>query len=143
MPKVSEAEFVEKWGRRLKASTEDMRRGADKVASAPSAAAIKKKEKMKAKLIAAIEDGTWERMLGAVTLEDWRTAFKDTGIGRVSSGVDKAGDKMTKFAGWLLPRVSAGQTAIAGMPDITLDDSIARMTKFTRHMAEKKYKKGG
>ena len=140
MAKVTPAEFADKWGRRLKASTEDMKRGADKVTEAPSKAAIAKKEKMKAKLIAAIEDGTWERQLGMVTLEDWRKAFKETGVGRVSGGVDKAGAKMTKFGEWLIPTVEAGQNKVKGMPEVTLDDSINRMVEFTRHMASKKYK---
>ena len=140
MAKVTAAEFADKWGRRLKASTEDMKRGAAKVTEAPSKAAIRAKEKMKAKLIASIEDGTWERQLGLVTLDDWQTAFIETGVGRVSGGVDKAGDKMTKFGEWLIPTVEAGQNKIKGMPDVTLDDSISRMVEFTRHMAKNKYK---
>jgi len=118
-----------------------MRRGAQKVTEAPSVKAIAAKEKMKQKLIASIEDGTWERQLGLVTLDDWRKAFVETGIGRVSSGVDKAGAKMNRFGAWLIPTVEAGQNKISGMPDITLDDSINRMVTFTRHMAANKYKK--
>jgi len=141
LAKVTPSEFADKWGRRLKASTEDMRRGAQKVTEAPSVKAIAAKEKMKQKLIASIEDGTWERQLGLVTLDDWRKAFVETGIGRVSSGVDKAGAKMNRFGAWLIPTVEAGQNKISGMPDITLDDSINRMVTFTRHMAANKYKK--
>ena len=141
MAKVSPTEFAEKWGRRLKASTEDMKRGAAKVTVAPSKLAIAAQEKMKAKLIAAIEDGTWARQLGLVSLEDWQRAFIDTGVGRVSSGVDKAGAKMQRFGEWLIPTVEAGQNKIKGMPDVTLDDSINRMVEFTRHMAKNKYKK--
>jgi len=41
MAKVTEAEFVEKWARRLKGATEDMRRGADRVTEAPGEASEK------------------------------------------------------------------------------------------------------
>lgn len=128
------------WAKRLKASTMEMEAGAKRVTEAPSAAAIRNKAKMKARLIAAIDDGTWERMLGKYGLEDWKKDFVDVGIPRVSSGVDNAKAKSEEFYNWLLPHVTAGQNIVKVMPDVTLDDNIARMVKMTRHMASKKYK---
>jgi len=140
MVKVTEDEFVDKWGRRLKGATEDIRRGVDKVTENPAEKAIKKKEKLKARLIEAIESGVWENQLKKVSLDDWKTAFKEIGIGRISSGVDKATPKMREVASKLLPHVEAGQRKIEGMPDLTLDDNIRRMEEFVRHMSKLKIK---
>jgi len=140
MTKKTAAEVAAVWAKRLKASTAEMEAGANRVTEAPSAAAIRNKAKMKARLIAAIDDGTWDRMLAKYGLEDWKGDFIKKGIPRVSSGVDGAKTKSEDFYGWLLPHVTAGQNIVKAMPDITLDDNIARMTKMTRHMASKKYK---
>ena len=140
MATMTPAEFADKWGRRLKAATEDMRTGAARVAEAPSKAAVAKQAKMKERLVAAIDDGTWAKQLSKYTLEQWNKDFSDVGVSRISSGVDKAGDKMTAFGNYLMPTVSAGQKAIQAMPDVTIDDSIARAASFMKYMAKNKYK---
>lgn len=134
-------DVVEKWGRRLKGAIQDIKAGVDRVTEAPSAKAVEKKEKMLARLLEAIEDGTWENRLLAYGLSQWKKDMKETGTKRISSGVDKAEVKMKKFVSWLLTRVSEGQAKIKDLPDLTLEDNITRMTEFVRHMAEKKYKK--
>ena len=141
MVKMTTEEFVEKWGRRLKGATEDMRRGADRVSVAPSAQAVAKKDKMKARLNESIDNGTWAKQLGGYGLDSWKKDFKEVGVARISSGVDKAQPKMEKFAAYLIPAVTEGQTKVDKMPDLTLDDNINRMTTFVRHMSGKKYKK--
>ncbi|KKK95972.1 hypothetical protein LCGC14_2667420, partial [marine sediment metagenome] len=42
------------------------------------------------------------------------------------------------FAEDLLPHIDAGQAKLKSMPDITLEDNIARMSTFVRHMANMK-----
>jgi len=138
--KVTPAEFVEKWGRRLKGAVEDIKRGVGKVTEAPSEKAVAKKDKFRAKLIEAIDAGIWERELGRVTLDEWKRKMIEKGAPRISKGVDEAKDKMSEFAGVLLPHIEKGQAVVKPMPDITLDDMIARMEKFIRHMAELKFK---
>ena len=140
MVKVDEKEFAEKWARRLKGATEDIRRGVEKLDKNPAELAIKKKEKLKARLIEAIDSGRWERALGKVTLEDWKKAMINKGIGRISAGVDEATPKMEEFGRALLSHVEAGQKAIEGMPDLTLEDNINRMVTFIRHMAKFRWK---
>jgi len=140
MVKVDEKEFAEKWARRLKGATEDIRRGVEKLSENPAEKAIKKKEKLKARLIEAIDSGRWERGLEKVTLDDWKKAVLEKGIGRISAGVDEATPKMEEFGKALLSHIEAGQKEIEKMPDLTLEDSINRMTKFVRHMAKFRYK---
>jgi len=140
MVKVTEDEFVEKWSRRLKGATEDIRRGVQKVTEAPSAKAIARKDKFVRELTAAIEAGIWEKQLEKYGLADWQRDMTEKGVPRISRGVDAAQKKMKDFASWLLSRVEAGQRLIEEMPDETLEDRIARIEKFIRHMAEERYK---
>ena len=137
---MTKTEFQEKWAKRLKAATVEMRSGAEKVTVAPSKLAIAKQDKMLANLTRSINEGVWAASLGKYTLEQWKKDFVTKGVPRVSAGVDGAKDKVEDFAGWLFGRIDAAQAEIAGMPDVTLDDSIARMEKFIRKMAQEKYK---
>jgi hypothetical protein len=134
--KMTPEEFQEKHARRLKGAIEDMRSGIEKVDVAPTKLAGDKEAKMKAKLLARIEDGTWKRRVQAVTLEDWKSKMIDKGLNRVSSGIDSAAAKVKDFASQLIPAVSSAQTKISGMPDLTLEDSINRMNTFVREMAK-------
>jgi len=140
MVKVNEREFAEKWARRLKGATEDIRKGVERLDKNPAEEAIKKKEKLKARLIEAIDSGRWERALAKVTLDDWKKAMINKGIGRISAGVDEAKGKMEEFGKALLAHIEAGQKELEGMPDLTLEDNIQRMEKFIRHMAKFRWK---
>lgn len=136
MAKVTAEQFQEKHARRLKGAVEDMRRGVENVTEAPTLKAAAKKEKMKTNLMAALDNGKWERGLKRVSLEDWKGQMVNKGIGRVAAGIDGAADKVKAFATQLLPHVDAGQRDVRKMADTTLEDSINRMTTFTRHMAK-------
>lgn len=140
MAKVSPEEFAEKHARRLKGAIGDMKAGVEKVTSAPGAAAAKKSDKMLANLTAKVQDGTWARRVAAVPLDEWKDKMINKGLARVSGGIDAAHGKMVDFAGQLLPAVDAAKAKIGGMPDLTIEDSINRMTTFVREMAKFKKK---
>lgn len=140
MARVTPEEFAEKHNRRLKAALPDMEAGLKKVTEAPTAKAAAKQDKMKQRLLAKIDDGTWASRLKAVTLEEWREKAVSKGIPRVSAGIDAAQSKVRDFAAQLLPHIDAGKAAIEKMPDITLEDSINRMATFIRHMSKFKKK---
>lgn len=129
-------EFSEKWGRRLKGSTEDIRKGVDRVTKAPGEQAAKQVAKMRANLVAAIDSGKWGKRVASVTLDDWKTDMKEKGINRISAGVDGAAEDMKDFAQQLLPAISAAQSKIENMPSITLEDNISRSAAFLREMAK-------
>lgn len=135
MAKLTAAEFQEKHARRLKAATEDMRKGIDRVTESPTAKAAAKQDKMLAGVTAAVQSGKWAAGLKRVSLDEWKRKTRDVGVNRVAAGIDAAKDKVVAFAEDLLPHIDRGREKIAAMPDITLDDSINRMTSFTRHMA--------
>jgi len=136
MAKVSPEQFAEKHNRRTKAALEDMRSGIQKVSVSPTAKAAAKQEKMRAKLMEAIESGKWASGLKRVSLDEWKEKMLNVGVARVSSGLDANKKKVEEFAAELLPHIEAGQKAIEGMPDVTLEDSISRMTAFIRHMSK-------
>ncbi len=136
MAKLTAAEFQEKHARRLKGSIPDIQRGVEKVTVSPTSKAADKQEKMKQKLIARIDDGTWAARLRKVTLEEWKQKTLTKGIGRISQGIDEAKAKVIDFAGQLLPHIDKVKADIAKLPDVTLEDSINRMTTFVRGMAK-------
>ncbi len=136
MARVTPAEFAEKHARRLKAAIPDMQAGVNRVDVSPTQKAAAKQDKMKAKLVARIDDGTWAARLKAVTLDDWKSKMLEKGLGRVAGGIDAARAKVEDFASQLLPAVDAARAAVDGMPDLTLEDSINRMTAYTRKMAQ-------
>lgn len=137
----SSREATEKWKRNLRGATEDIKAGIERVTVAPTKLAADNIEKMRIKLMEAFDSGKVEAALRSVSLDDWKTAFKDVGVGRIAAGVEKADGKMEKFFDFLLPHVEAGKTKIAKMPSVSLEDNIARMVEFSRHMASKKYVK--
>lgn len=140
MARLTPDEFVEKHARRLKAATPDMRKGVERITVSPTALAAKKIDKMRAHLLEKIDDGTVKRRLEAVTLEDWKSKMLTKGVGRVAEGIDQAAAKVRDFAGQLLPAVDAAKAKIAGLPDLTLEDSINRMNTYIREMAKFKKK---
>jgi len=140
MVKHTPTEVKEKWKRKMKGATEDMRAGAEKVDVAPSKLAIAQKELLKKKLIEAIDSGRWDKQLSKVSLEDWKDAYINTGVSRVASGVEKADAKMEDFMNFLIPAVESAVNEIKTPKTGELEDSIARASEFMRAMSKRKYK---
>ncbi len=140
MARVNAQEYAEKWGRRMKGSTEDMRRGIERVKEAPGKMAAAQKELLKAKLIASIDDGTWERNVAGVSLADWQSKMLDKGLPRVAAGVDAAADKQVVMADKLLKAVDESVAEANRTPRGTLEDNITRMTTYARAMNKRKIK---
>ena len=136
MARLTPDEFAEKQARRLKAAVEDMRLGIEKVTEAPTVKAAAKQEKMKARLIQKIDDGTWANRLKSVSLDEWKRKTAEIGTARVAMGIDAARNKVKSFAEQLLPYQDSLKSQIDKMPDMTLEDSINRMTTWIRGMAK-------
>lgn len=140
MAKLTAKEFQEKHARRLKAALPDMQRGVEGVTESPTAKAAQKADKMRANMLAAIDNGKWAAGLNRVSLDEWKTKMIEKGLNRVSSGIDGAAAKVEAFAGELLPYIDKAQASVKKMPDVTLEDNINRMTSFVRDMAKFKRK---
>ncbi len=135
MPKLSPKEAQEKHARNLKNSIPDMELGVNRVTVAPTQLAADKADKMLANLTKAVQSGKWATGLRRVGLDDWKKKMINKGLGRVATGIDEAAEKTEAFYADLFPHIEAGQTKVNKMNDVTLEDSINRMTTFVRHMA--------
>jgi len=136
MAKLSPQEFTEKHNRRLKESIPDIEKGIQRVTEAPGKKAAAKADKMLAGITKSVKDGTWARRVSGVTLEDWKDKILTKGVPRIAGGIDAAAPKVEAFAAQLLPHIDKVNAEVQKMPDLTLNDSIARMTKFVKGMAE-------
>jgi hypothetical protein len=113
-----------------------MRQGVERVTQSPTEAAASKKEKFRAGIQEAIDSGKWERGLRRVSLDEWKSKMIDKGLGRVAAGIDAAAPKVREFAAELLPYQDRLKGQIEGMPDISLEDNINRMTTWIREMSK-------
>jgi hypothetical protein len=135
MAKLNPTEAKEKWSRNLKASSEYIRKGVDRVTEAPGVKAAAKADKMRAGVLKALDDGTWQERVASVPLGEWKEKMINKGIPHISAGVDAASGKMDDFFAQLFEHQDRGIDTVQNMPDITLDDSINRMVAWTRHMS--------
>lgn len=142
MARVTPDEYAEKWSRRLKSSTQDIRKGIDRVGVAPGIKAAQAKELMRLKLLQALDDGTWETMVKGVTLDDWKKAAGGKGVDRIAAGVDSAAPAQSAMATRLLAAVDASVADANKTPRGTLQDNITRMTTFVTSMSARKLRKG-
>lgn len=135
MAKLSPEQATEKHARNLKASIPDITIGVNAVTTAPGQKAAANVAKMRANLLESIDDGTWAKRVSAVTLEKWKADMLDKGVNRIAAGIDGSADKMNNFFGKLFPFQDSLKAEVDRLPDLTLEDSIARMTKWVRGMA--------
>ena len=127
---------AEKWVRNLSAATGEIRDGVNGVTSSPMAAAADQAEKYRLRVNEAVDSGKYQSRLRGVSLEDWKRATIDKGIGRIAGGAAAAEDDVQDFMAELLPFQERLSSTIDAMPDTTLEDSIARQAAWTRGMAE-------
>lgn len=137
---LSPNEISEKWNRRMKGSIPDIQRGIASVQESPMERAAANKEKMKNNLIKSVDNGKWEEGLRSVSLGDWKAKTSEKVATRMTGGVDAAMPKRQKFDNYLVNTVNAGLQEINNMPNMTLEDSIARSNAMIRHMANNPYK---
>lgn len=136
MARVTPQEFAEKWKRRLSGSTEDIRRGVERVSTSPGEMAAANQDAMQRNLNESIDSGRWARRTAAVTLPDWKRATLDKGLPRVAAGAAAAETKMAAVGAELLPAVDAAAAQANALPKVTIEDSINRAGTFMRAMRE-------
>lgn len=141
MATLTPEQFREKHARRLKGSIEDIRRGIQGVTEAPGIKAAEKADKMLANLTEAVTSGKWAANIASVSLEDWQDSMINKGLGRIPAGIDGAAAKVEAFADQLLAYQKSLKSEVDRMPDLTLEDSIAKMVAWTRGMSKFRFKK--
>ena len=134
--KLTPEEFADKHARRLKGAIDDMRAGIERVDEAPGKKAAAKKAKWADRMSRTETHDKWAKRVGEVPLDSWKKKMTDKGLPRVAGGIDDARDKVVNFAEALIDHQNAGLKDIEKMPDLTLEDSIARAQAWIRHMAK-------
>jgi hypothetical protein len=94
-----------KWRKNTSASVEDYKAGVSAVAEAPGISAARAIPIMIQKLQEAAADGSLERAMRSVSLEEWKASAIAKGAPRISTGVAAAESDMADFLTELLPYV--------------------------------------
>lgn len=131
---VSPQEFGDRWAQGLQGSTQKITQGVNAVTVAPSTKAIAQKAKMVQNFTLAVNSGKWERNLGKITLNDWKTSMTDKGIPRIGQGAIAATPKMVAFATKLLPFEQTLQNTVRNLPSLTLQNRIDRAVAWMNGM---------
>lgn len=138
---LSPSAISDKWGKNLKQAVPFIQAGVDAVTVSPGEKAAAQQDKYLNRVQNAVSTGRYAAGQRSYTLTDWKTRTKDKVANRLAGGVDAAMVKRQKFDTWLVNRLNTLLPSIAGMPDLTLEDSIARMGAMIRGMAAEAYKK--
>jgi hypothetical protein len=134
-------ELADKQISRTTAAVNDYKAGVLSVTEAPGKKAAAKKDKMKAKLLARLDDGTWERRVSATSVEEWRNKTATKGANRISEGVTAAKPTIRKFWSQFKPHLEAVKDEVAKMPDVSIEDSVQRAAHNIRRNAEFRFEK--
>ena len=135
--KVDTNQYLDKWARRSKAATQDVRQGIERVTEAPGVKAAQNADRMAEGIMQAINSGKWQRAVAGVSLEAWKRKTIEVGIPRIASGVDASLDKNRAKIDQLLQDVAAAQVEVDRMPSTSFQDRVQRSVRFQEIMHEK------
>lgn len=128
-------EVAEKWRSRAGGAGADWVSGVQRVTQSPAQAAVAAREKWVQKMTDTATHDKWASNLGSVTLQEWQAACQATGPSRYTSGIAASVQKYQSRMGGVLNHIQAGLDQLSGMPNVTIEDAIARSGQFIRHMA--------
>lgn len=131
MANSSPDQIAQDWAARLAASGDKITRGVQGVTTAPGQAAARQKAVYVQNVQSAADK--WAQRVSSVSTGDWQQATIAKGIPRIASGATAAQPKFAQFMGQLLPHIEAGRSSLPARGN--LEQNIARMGAFTRHMA--------
>ena len=140
MARLTAKQIADKQIRKSQQATEDYLQGIDSVQEAPTQRAKRKKDKMKANFLKAMEEGKWEDGLDAWTNEDWKEVTKKKGGARYSDGVTEARPQIEAFHEDFQAFIDRVKVVIDKMPDVTPEQRIAKMVANAKAIAT--YKRG-
>jgi hypothetical protein len=126
---------VEKWARRAKGAVEDLKKGVELTKKDWASLLKKAKDYMKLNYNEAL-DTYFDKAVDKVGTEGWRSKTLTKAPARYPSGIDAgAGDYKSKMTD-ILAFEDSLQAEIQKMPNMTLEDRIARANAWIRKMHE-------
>lgn len=130
------AQVAAKWQRNIKNATTEIRDGVTATTESPMEKAADAADKWINRLQEAHSSGKFAARLRAVPLETWKKNTIEVGIPRIAAGADKAVSDLERFYGELFSFQEIIGRELDAMSDVTLEDSIVRMTHNMRRMSE-------
>lgn len=98
------------WAARFAGAGQKATEGANAVTVSPGALAARQAQVWAANVASSVQK--FARRTGAVTLEQWRSAYIETGIPRFASGAQKGQPKMANFMAAFLPVLTSAVNAL-------------------------------
>jgi hypothetical protein len=135
MAKLTPQQVTDKWAANAQAAGTAMQQGVNSVQTAPGVLAAAQQHKLVANWNASITSGKWAANVSGVSLASWKQAMIDKGIPRFGQGVQSAKPKMQAFMTEWLPFMDNIAQTVRTMPDLTLEQNIARMVAQVRGAA--------
>lgn len=131
--KANAQQATDKWLQNIGTATERMKAGAMNVQVAPGQKAAAAADKWLARVQQSKDK--YKNNVGRVSVEQWRQAYIEVGIPRVSQGAQAKKAKYTAAMADFLPYLQQGVAKIDAMPSATLADSINRAIAMIQHNA--------
>ena len=124
MDRMTGQQVADKWAERLGSATKAITDGVNAVDVAPGQKAAAKK----AEYVAGVtrNQNKWARKVGAVTLEQWKTAMLRKAVPIIASRAIEAKGKVKAFFDEFLSHLQLVQSQLNSSPRGTIDQNIAR-----------------
>ena len=129
--RVNSADATAKWLANLSAASDRMKNGAMGVQTAPGVLAANAADKWLAKVTQSKQK--FIDRVKSVSLADWQNSYINVGIPRVAQGAQAKQQKVTAFFDQFLPYLQTGLAQIDKLPNVTLEDGIARASAMIRY----------
>lgn len=141
MANLTPEQIVEKQIRNATNATEDFRTGVKQTKKNPMQRAIQAIPKMRANILAAIDNGTVEAGLASVSQQDWVNATAGKGGDRYAAGIEAAKPTLLDFQRQMKPYRDQVKEQIDQMPSTTPEQRIQRMLQNVQLMRQFKFQK--
>jgi hypothetical protein len=123
-----------KWLANISSASARMTSGAQAVQTAPGLAAAAASDKWLARVTAA--QAKFKANVAAVSLQSWQNSYINIGVPRVAQGAQAKQGKVLNFMTQWLPYLQNGVATIDKMPNVTLEDGVARASAMIRYNAK-------
>lgn len=126
--RVNPSDGASNWQSGFGSSGAKYQRGVENVSAAPNAKAAAALPRWIASVTSKDTQDKYVSKNQAVTLDQWKSATVQFGVPNLSRGAQKGQAKYTTFATKFYPYLNGVLGKISAMPNVTLQDRIARAT---------------
>ena len=143
MARVNASQWLDKWGRRLTAATQDILAGVDRTTKDPGALAAAAKSLWVAKLTDPAVQDAWAANVARVGAANWKAAVKAKTPTRLASGITQAQNTKTSRITSFLSAVDAAQADAMAIPRGDITQNLQRANAFALSMSKRAPRRTG